>query len=340
VHINLTTGDAHPFHTQRPPGSPFVFTIQADSHLDERADPAVYVTTLRDALADHPDFHLDLGDTFMSEKVRALGQPILPMYLAQRYYFGLLCPSAPLFFAIGNHDGEIAAQDPEARALRLRMLLNPLPDAFYSGNEGAPLGNYYAWTWGDALFVALDPFTYTTGRIRTPDDNWSRTLGETQYRWLQRVLEGSHAALKFVFIHHLVGGLDKDGRGGVEAAPFFEWGGRSLDGTYQFDTRRPGWGLPVHALLVKNHVSAVFHGHDHFYARQELVGIVYQEVPQPGWPGRGTPNQAAEYGYTHGTVLSSSGHLRVTVSPQGATVDYVRAVAPPLVAYSYSLTPR
>lgn len=105
---------------------------------------------------------MDLGDTFMCERVRPLGQPILPMYLAQRYYFGLICPSAPLLFVIGNHDGEIGVQDPEARALRQKMLPNPLPDGFYSGNEGARLGNYYAWTWGDALFIVLDPFSYTT----------------------------------------------------------------------------------------------------------------------------------------------------------------------------------
>jgi len=27
-------------------------------------------------------------------------------YLAQRFYFGQLCHSAPLFLVLGNHDGE------------------------------------------------------------------------------------------------------------------------------------------------------------------------------------------------------------------------------------------
>jgi hypothetical protein len=321
-------GEEHRFHTQRPPGSPFTFTIQADSHLDERTTIDLYATTLRNALADNPDFHIDLGDTFMGDKVRALGQPLAPMYLAQRYYLGLLCPCAPLYFVIGNHDGEIAAQDPQARALRLKYLPNPSPDGVYSGNEAAPLGNYYAWTWGDALFIVLDPFTYSAGRIRTADDNWNRTLGQTQYEWLKRTLETSHAASKFVFIHHLVGGLDKNARGGVEAAPYFEWGGRSLDGAYRFDAMRPGWGLPIHQLLAKHGVSAVFHGHDHFYARQELDGVVYQEVPQPGWVGGETVNQAAEYGYKSGDIVASSGHLRVLVSPVGARVDYIRSRLP------------
>jgi len=321
----FVAGDQYHFHTARPPNSPFTFTIQADSHLDERTDTALYTNTLRNALADAPDFHIDLGDTFMGEKVRALGEPIAPMYLAQRYYFGLLCPSAPLFFVTGNHDGEISNNDPEAVALRRKYVPGPLPNGFYSGNETDPQGNYYAWTWGDALFIVLDPFTYTTDRIGTTDDNWNRTLGETQYRWLQRTLESSHAALKFVFIHHLVGGLDKNGRGGAEAAPYFEWGGRSLDGSEQFAARRPGWGLPIHQLLVKHGVSIVFHGHDHFYARQELDGIVYQECPQPGWVGGERVNQAADYGYRSGQIMASSGHLRVQVAAENVTVSYVRS---------------
>ncbi|HMV46563.1 MAG TPA: hypothetical protein PLD20_05060 [Blastocatellia bacterium] len=49
---------------------------------------------------------------------------------------------------------------------------------------------------------------------------------------------------------------------------------------------RPGWELPIHQLLVKHKVSAVFHGHDHLFAKEELDGIVYQEVSQPGHPPR------------------------------------------------------
>lgn len=82
-----------------------MFTVQADSHLDENTNSAVYENTLANALQDAPDFHLELGDTFMVDKyVRpelSFGQ-----YLAQRYYFGKLCHSAPLFFVPGNHDGE------------------------------------------------------------------------------------------------------------------------------------------------------------------------------------------------------------------------------------------
>ncbi len=325
---DFAVGDAHRCHTRRAPGSAFTFTIVADSHLDERTETTLYTTTLRNALADQPDFHIDLGDTFMCDKVRPMGLPIAAMYKAQRYYFGLLCASAPLFYVVGNHDGESGGRDPEAVALRQKAVPNPLPDGFYTGNTTAPLGNYYAWEWGDALFIVLDPFTYSPDRVRTAEENWGRTLGAAQYRWLQQTLERSRASLKFVFLHHLVGGVDKNGRGGVEAVPFFEWGGRNLDGSAQFATRRPGWALPIHDLLVKHRVAAVFHGHDHFYARQEKDGIVYQEVPQPGWAGGERANQATEYGYQSGQFLASSGHLRVQVAPRRATVSYVRAYRP------------
>jgi hypothetical protein len=118
-------------------------------------------------------------------------------------------------------------------------------------------------------------------------------------------------------------------RGGIEAVPFYEWGGENADGTPGFDINRPGWGKPIHQLLVENRVTAVFHGHDHVYVKQELDGIVYQEVPQPSSPNFNSgPNLAAEYHYESGVIASSSGHLRVTVGPENTKVDYVRAYRP------------
>lgn len=75
---------------------------------------------------------------------------------------------------------------------------------------------------------------------------------------------------------------------------------------------------------MQNHVAAVFHGHDHLHAEQDLDGIVYQEVPQPGDPN-GSSRSAAEYGYTNGVILGSSGYLRVSVSSEQVRVEYLRA---------------
>ncbi len=58
------------FHTQRPAGSAFTFTVQADPHLDERSDTALYRRCLQNQLEDAPDFMVDLGDIFMSDKMK------------------------------------------------------------------------------------------------------------------------------------------------------------------------------------------------------------------------------------------------------------------------------
>jgi predicted phosphodiesterase len=307
----------------------FIFTITADSHLDDHTDLALYQRTLKDAATDRPVFHVDLGDTFMSEK-HTNRADAAKQYLGQRRYFDLL--GVPVHLVQGNHDGESGryldgttnSLAMWSRAMRLQYFPEPL------AQDGR---NYYAWEDDHALFVVLDPFWYTP-RQRRNDDNWTHTLGREQYDWLKRTLESSKATFKFIFIHHLVGGRDRQSRGGVEIAPLFEWGGKSLDGTDDFSQRRPGWPTPIHQLLVQNHVNVVFHGHDHLFVKQDLDGIVYQEVPQPGDPN-GSTRSAVEYGYKSGVILSSSGYLRVTVSPTEAKVEYVRPDKS--VAHSYVL---
>jgi len=350
----------HSFRTQRAPGSSFTFTIQADSHLDYNTEPALYLRSLSNALSADPDFHIDLGDTFMTDKHR-FREEAAAQYVAQRYYFGEIAHSAPLFLVLGNHDGEAGRwldgstnnMTLWSNAERKRYFPNPEPDAFYKGNAtpfpaAGLLQDYYSWEWGDALFIVLDPFWFTS-RSRGGDDNWAHTLGKAQYDWLAKTLESSKAKYRFVFIHHLVGGIGKDSRGGIEGASFYEWGGMNDDGTEGFSYKRPGWAVPIHDLLVKNHVNIVFHGHDHLFVKQDLDGIVYQEVPQPGYPRYDNTQSAMEYGYTHGDLIASPGILRIRVDPDKAGVDYVRAVLPSknaghltneTVSFHYEVQPR
>ena len=346
------------FRTQRPPGSTFTFTVQADPHLDDKVEPKLLERSLLNCLSDAPDFLIDLGDTFMTDKYRGARELAAKHYVAQRYYFGLIGHSAPVFLVLGNHDGEMGGRrrsEDEAiwsNTMRKKYFATPIPDGFYSGDafKHATLGlleDYYAWEWGDALFVALDPFWFGSS---DKGDNWSRSLGEAQYQWLKRTLEGSKAKFKFIFLHHLVGGATPEARGGSEAAPFYEWGGKNQDGTDGFQAHRSGWPMPIHQLLVLNRVSIVFHGHDHIFAKQDLDGIVYQEVPQPGNPEKGgrdnIPRTAAEYGYLNGKILSSPGYMRITVAPDKVTADLVRSCLPEqetaerrnhAVAFSYSI---
>ena len=98
------------------------------------------------------------------------------------------------------------------------------------------------------------------------------SIGDEQYMWLKDTLEQSEARYKFVFCHHVMG----TGRGGIEMAHLYEWGGKSQDGTWQFDEKRPGWEKPIHQLMVDTGVTIFFQGHDHIFCRQELDGVVYQ----------------------------------------------------------------
>ncbi len=336
----------HHFHTQRAPGREFTFTIDADPHSrDPQFNGEVYATTLTNAVHDHPDFHINLGDTFMTEKLNPLSKAEAETtFTDMRPYLGIIGAIAPLFLVNGNHEAELGwlFGDSEkelpiwSTQLREQYYPNPTPNGFYAGSLtldprlGSARDSYYAWTWGDALFVVLDPFWYTNTKPQPgdPNNNWGWTLGKEQYTWLKSTLEASRATYKFVFIHHLVGGNNTDARGGIEAAPFFEWGGKNADGSDGFDDHRPGWGKPVHQMLVENHVNAVFHGHDHVFVKQVLDGIVYQEVPQPSIARYNNTSLAADYGYLSGDVLGSSGHLRVTVTPAQVTVEYVRSYLP------------
>lgn len=345
------------FVTQRARGSSFTFAVQADPHLgDSNTDTALYEVEMGNVAADTPDFLVDLGDTFMTEKFNARTPDAGEDYLAHRKYFDIAGASAALFLANGNHEGELGwlrdgtAGSLAARCAKARQTYYacPVPGGFYSGaTEAEPVtgvrDGYYAWTWGDGVFVVLDPFWYTA---KKPSDGWGWTLGRAQYDWLKATLAKSTAKYTFVFTHHLVGGAisekGAEARGGAEAAPFYEWGGKNADGSPGFATHRPGWGEPIHQLLADKGRVIVFHGHDHLFVKQDLDGVVYQETPRPNLRKYVDNGDAEKYGYLSGTALPNSGHLRVTVTAAKVTVAYIRAYLPGdganrTVAFSYSI---
>ena len=336
----------HTFHTARPEGEPFVFAIQADPHRDGHTDENLYRATLQNELSAKPDFLIDLGDTFMTEKFATNDDQVVNRYLQDRGFFGIVASSVPLFDVNGNHDGEFGwTQDGTgnndavwATMARKEYFLPPYPDSFYSGsNTSEPVvgvrGSYYAWEWGDALFVTLDPYWYTKTDPKVSGNNWDWTLGDEQYYWLERTLENSHAKYKFAFEHHLIGDL----RGSTYWAPYFEWGGENKDGSWGFSSERPGWDLTISQLFAKTNVTIFFQGHDHLFVKEDLDGVVYQTVPQPGNPN-GDAAPGAEYNY-HGVMLPSSGYMKVSVTPENVTVDYMKTVIgqAPEIAYNYTI---
>jgi hypothetical protein len=206
---------------------------------------------------------------------------------------------------------------------------NPFPDNFYTGNsETEPYGignpeNYYAWTWGDALFVVLDVYR-GSGNSSAKPEKWEWSLGVTQYNWLKNTLERSSAKYKFVFAHHIRG----QGRGGITNAKLYEWGGYEADGvTYGFTANRPGWSKPIHKLFVDNKVNIFFQGHDHVFAHEIMDGVTYQALPMPSDSTYQIGILANGDSYTS-DVIGGTGHLRVNVTSSGIKVDFIQAYLP------------
>lgn len=383
-------------HTQRAEGSGFVFTLQADSHMGlDSPNPTggrqrLYRRTLANVLADLPDFHIDLGD-FSRVEIAGRGsatslRDAVERYLGQRSFLDGLDQSVPFYLVLGNHEAEQgwrAGIPGDSLAIwgalaRKQVIPNPYPDRFYSGDTAATAccglrEDYYAWQWGDALFVVLDPFWYTTrrphgvgGRLEPSFDGWDWTLGRDQYNWLYSTLHHSKARWKFVFAHHMTGGVVSPkkgegpyGRGGIDAArysvaqrPTFEWGGEDSTGKYVFDEKRPGWTHgPIHQMMVAEGVDIFFRGHDHVFVYEKTDGVVYQTCPAPNDRHYSSGFYSPAL-FSTGTEVNNSGHVRVRVFPDSVRVDYVRAVLPedePLlqggqairngdVSYSYTLS--
>ncbi|MEI6205572.1 MAG: hypothetical protein WCP20_02195, partial [Desulfuromonadales bacterium] len=157
--------EEYTFHTARPAGSTFTFSIQGDSHperLNSQFNPELYTRTLLTAAADMPDFYLTIGDDFSVDTLNpatVTAAQVTERYTLQRPYLGLIGCSAPLFLVNGNHeqaaryllDGTPDNVAVWAQNARNSHYSQPSTDSFYSGNtEQIPyiglLRNYFAWT--------------------------------------------------------------------------------------------------------------------------------------------------------------------------------------------------
>jgi len=369
---DIGRGAEHSFHTQRARAQAFTFSVQADEHLlshyrlpADRRSIELYDTTLRNIANDAPDFLISLGDFALPEYLIYGNAKTLEeakeRYLIERSHLDQISHSIPFYLVVGNHEGEEGWYDlgqpgdlcSLATRARRAIIPNPSPDFFYDGNTQLVPGvglreDYYAWEWGDALFVVLCPFWETKSKphhklgTSGSQNGWDWTLGKEQYDWLYNRLADSTAKWKFVFIHHLTSAAltgsyydDYYGRGGIEAAKFhvdgnpsFEWGGEDQNGSDVFQAMRPGWSHgPIHDLLVAQGVSILFHGHDHLFALQELDGVVYLECPVP-WRADYGYGKVGMGRYKNGVILPNSGHIRVGVGPDRVTIDYVRSFLP------------
>jgi hypothetical protein len=360
-----TQGNEFSFMTQRTPGSSFSFGIQGDSHPERinQFDPELYKITMTNVKKNAPDFYMTIGDDFSVDTLSEItNDAVTRIYANQRYYLGIPGSSAPVFLVNGNHEQAAkyvlngTAENNAVWAQNSRNLYypQPAPDEFYTGDDEKVdfigyLRDYYAWTWGDALFIVIDPYWHTPvavdNALKSDEkraDLWDITLGDRQYQWLKKTLEQSKSKYKFVFTHHVIG----TGRGGIDEADQYEWGGRNKKGQWEFDKKRPGWELPVHQLMAKNKVTIFFQGHDHIFVKQELDGVIYLELPEPADPNYALYNDDA---YKSDVKYPNSGYVKVSISKENLKVDYIRSFLPKdeieghkngEVAYSFTVLPR
>lgn len=334
------------FATQKRPDTEFVFGVQGDSHPERTGkmfNPEYYRQTISSVSAIMPDFYFLMGDDFSIDRLiennSVTQSAVEEVYKKQRYFLGNAGINPPLFLVNGNHEqaakyllnGSVDNAAVQAGLARKKYFPLPAPGSFYTGDTDTVehiglLKDYYAFEWGAALFIVIDPYWHSDEAVdnqpasadgKKNRNPWGATLGEAQYKWLKQTLENSKAPFKFVFAHHVNG----TGRGGVERADLFEWGGKGQNGQWQFDKNRPGWTMPIHQLMVKNKVAIFFQGHDHLFAKQEKDGIIYQSVPNPADDTHTAFNKEA---YTSGIVLPNSGFLKVIVSDTEVKVEYVR----------------
>ena len=357
------SGKQYSFATAKNKGSKFSFTVQGDTHPERvgkmfRSD--LYFVTMANIASQLPDFHILMGDDFSIDpligKGAATKENVEKIYKTHRDWLTIPGSTTSIFLVNGNHeqaaayllDGSSTSPAVLAGNARNKFYPLPAPNSFYSGNSteipgvGLPR-DYYSWSWGDALFVTLDPYWHSAAAVdnvagdekggttaaagagggkggggKGQRDLWKIGIGDEQYQWLKKVLEESSAKFKFVFAHHVMG----TGRGAIEVSTDYEWGGKDPKGVTTFEKERPNWELPIHDLMVKNGVAIFFQGHDHIFVTQERDGLIYQSMPNPADDTFSYFNDSA---YKSGTKAPNSGHVRVTVDGAEAKVEYFLA---------------
>jgi hypothetical protein len=310
-------------------------------------------------------FHawLDLGDLVV---IRAQRLPFDIEEVEQRYreareYIDRAGCWIPLLFIRGNHE-EVDGWDydgtPENTAIWSgQMLLKwfppPLPDGFYSGNTnpfpdlGLP-ANYWACRIGDLRVRALDPYLYSPRRPHNGHgetggtlNGWDWQIGDAQYEWLHDDLAADHAPYSFLALHHLTscytGAGEYYGRGGIEIAKWsvagrasFEWGGEDETGQYVLPAQRPNWTHgAIHDMLAQLGNQVVLKGHDHFYGRQSLDGMIYLTMAKPDDTGEQTGDLWGwrwwcDYPDSLTTFQPNSGFLAIDAQADACTYSYVQ----------------
>lgn len=302
-------------------GATFSFALISDTHIggdpfySNQGNPAIMTDIMAQIDAAKPDLLFNLGDMLDFHKYGFNNAPptetvIRDTYFAYRELLGHTVSYAPHIGIIGNWDGENGCYTDEeierSRTVRQRYMPGPSTDTYPEG--GSAEEDYYAFTWGDALFIVLNVQTYTLTKHLidtnggTPED-W--TLGEMQLSWLTETLENANSKWRFICIHHAVGGL-----GGTDGnSAYGRGGGRAAN---------VGEQAIIHQLMIEHGVHAFFYGHDHVFVDMVVDSIHYT---MPSSAGAIWLFTQTDTGYDEAWI--ESGWAKVNVSPDSVLVQFI-----------------
>ena len=336
--------DEYTFRTKRPGGHSFRFCMASDAHV--RQPPLAFTVyralTYANVAADNPDLFFALGDEF---EVSGQGpNPYLllgsqqTVYATLQRYRGVTdeaCHSTSCLFVNGNHEGLFGwtSETPQYQWIREAKLdYFPVPDSSTFPQGGDDDGRYGAFRWGDVLFVWLDVVGFCQTDPWPAGDNQYYVLGDAQRSFLQTTLANSTARWKFIFSHHLFGGVEACGLG---------YGRGNANGAYLHDQ------ADIQNMMVQSGAQAFFYGHDHVFSVSEADGVSYIATGHAGGGG-GAWTELLLSCYEPYLIFPTddgivpAGHVRVDVSHDEATVSYIRASRESdnrSVIASYVLTP-
>ena len=324
------------FTTQRMGEEGFTAALMTDPHTGTFVDGTGPVEVLdevtRNVRRNRPDFVIALGDNVAWSTSRNSPQTddvgATRAYTMYRRHIAPLSMSCPHFGLIGNWEGESGKlpADSVARVAEVRRRFTPNPDDQTYSQGGSSNEDYYAFEWGPALFVILNVQSYTVpsgerhsrGGDVTVVEDW--TLGSAQFGWMEQTLSSSDHPFKFLCIHHAVGG-----NGATESETLYGRGGSRAAGV--------GEQKLVHEAMREFGVQIFFYGHDHVFVDDVVDDIHYTLPGSCGAPwkfGRDITGYRRHWG--------DSGHARLTVRPDQATVSFVNQVGQ--ILHEFAVGPR
>jgi MYXO-CTERM domain-containing protein len=231
---------------------------------DNRPDPTFgggenWPQILGQALAHQPAFALNGGDLVIE------GDQI-DQWIDFLKWTSPAASKVPFMPAIGNHDTGPGTGD----GANYNQIF-ALPRS--AGAHGSGTEDYYYFTYGNAIFVALSTEGYTTGTVK---------FGE-QAAWLDEVLTANPRKWKFVFYHKPT--YTHEALFDISHAP-----------------NEAGQNAAYVAVFDKHHVDMVFTSHNHWYERFEPSACANK-----GKAGSDQPCPVGATNFAQGTVYFVSG---------------------------------